>query len=114
MLSLPVMVRYRYDHQLAAGVIVASGTLAQLVPPSLVLIVLSQFIPISVGQLFAGALIPGLMLVGLYMAWLIFVAITNPRAAPPIPTIVTSDRDRPAGNRFSTQMCSGILSADRS
>ena len=54
-LSLPVMVKYRYDHELAAGVIVASGTLAQLMPPSLVLIVLAQFIPVSVGQLFAGA-----------------------------------------------------------
>ncbi len=84
-LSLPVMVKYDYDHELAAGVIVASGTLAQLVPPSLVLIVLAQFIPISVGQLFAGALIPGVLLATLFGAYVVLVAYAKPGSAPAIP-----------------------------
>ena len=62
MMSLPIMLRYGYDKRLASGVIVASGTLAQLIPPSLVLIVLSQQIGVSVGDLFIGSFIPGLML----------------------------------------------------
>jgi tripartite ATP-independent transporter DctM subunit len=84
-LSLPVMVKYGYDHELASGVIVASGTLAQLMPPSLVLIVLAQFIPVSVGQLFAGALIPGIMLSAMFIGYSLMVAYSKPNSAPPIP-----------------------------
>ncbi len=84
-LSLPVMVKYGYDHELASGVIVASGTLAQLMPPSLVLIVLAQFIPVSVGQLFAGALIPGILLAVLFAAYAVMVAYSKPGSAPAIP-----------------------------
>ena len=84
-LSLPVMVKYRYDHQLASGVIVASGTLAQLMPPSLVLIVLAQFIPVSVGQLFAGALIPGIILATMFALYVLLVAYMKPGSAPAIP-----------------------------
>jgi tripartite ATP-independent transporter DctM subunit len=85
LLALPVMVRYRYDHRLATGVIVASGTLAQLIPPSLVLIVLAQFLPISVGELFAGALIPGIILAALYAAYAVAMAYIRPGTAPAIP-----------------------------
>lgn len=84
-LSLPVMVKYRYDHELASGVIVASGTLAQLMPPSLVLIVLAQFIPVSVGQLFAGALIPGIILATMFGLYVVLVAYAKPGSAPAIP-----------------------------
>jgi tripartite ATP-independent transporter DctM subunit len=84
-LSLPVMIKYGYDHELASGVIVASGTLAQLMPPSLVLIVLAQFIPVSVGQLFAGALIPGILLAVLFAAYAVMVAYSKPNSAPAIP-----------------------------
>jgi tripartite ATP-independent transporter DctM subunit len=84
-LSLPVMVKYRYDHELASGVIVASGTLAQLMPPSLVLIVLAQFIPVSVGQLFAGALIPGVILATLFGLYVMLVAYSKEGSAPAIP-----------------------------
>lgn len=86
-LSLPVMVKYKYDHQLAAGVIVASGTLAQLMPPSLVLIVLAQFIPVSVGQLFAGALIPGIILATMFALFVVLVAYAKPGSAPAIPKV---------------------------
>lgn len=85
LLSLPIMLRYKYDHKLATGVITASGTLAQLLPPSLVLVVLSSQVGVSVGDLFLGALIPGLMLAGLYAIYVLFVAFRRPEAAPALP-----------------------------
>jgi tripartite ATP-independent transporter DctM subunit len=85
MLSLPIMLRYGYDKRLAAGVIVASGTLAQLIPPSLVLLVLSDQIGVSVGDLFLGALIPGLMLSGSYLIYVIVIAYLKPEIAPALP-----------------------------
>jgi tripartite ATP-independent transporter DctM subunit len=85
LLSLPVMVRYNYDHRLATGAIISSGTLAQLIPPSLVLIVLATFLPVSVGDLFAGALIPGVMLAAIYAIYTLVVAYVKPGSAPPIP-----------------------------
>jgi tripartite ATP-independent transporter DctM subunit len=85
LISLPVMVRYGYDHKLATGVITASGTLAQLVPPSLVLVVLSDQIGVSVGDLFLGALFPGLMLAGLYAVYVLVIAFLKPNIAPALP-----------------------------
>jgi tripartite ATP-independent transporter DctM subunit len=85
MISLPVMLRYGYDKQFATGVIVASGTLAQLIPPSLVLLVLSDQIGVSVGDLFLGALIPGLMLSGFYVAYALILAYFRPEVAPALP-----------------------------
>ena len=85
MLSLPIMLRYGYDKRLAAGVIVASGTLAQLIPPSLVLLVLSDQIGVSVGDLFLGALIPGLMLSGSYLIYVIVITYLKPEMAPALP-----------------------------
>jgi len=84
-LALPVMMKYNYDPKLASGVIVGSGTLAQLIPPSLVLIVLAQFIPVSVGELFAGALIPGVMLSVLFAIYAVVIAYIKPAYAPAIP-----------------------------
>lgn len=85
LLSLPIMVRYNYNHQLATGIITASGTMAQLLPPSLVLVVLSDQVGISVGDLFLGALIPGLILAGLYALYVVYVAIVRPEDAPALP-----------------------------
>ncbi|HIE21065.1 MAG TPA: TRAP transporter large permease subunit [Acidimicrobiia bacterium] len=85
LLSLPVMMKYSYDPKLASGVIIASGTLAQLIPPSLVLIILAQFIPVSVGELFAGALIPGVMLAGIFAIYALIIAWIKPDIAPAIP-----------------------------
>ncbi len=85
LLALPVMIKYNYDPKLASGVIVGSGTLAQLIPPSLVLIVLAQFIPISVGELFAGALIPGVMLAVIFAIYSVAIAYIKPGTAPAIP-----------------------------
>ncbi len=85
MLSLPIMLRYGYDKQLATGIIVASGTLAQLIPPSLVLVVLSDQLGVSVGDLFLGALIPGLMLSGSYALYVLVLAFFKPQVAPALP-----------------------------
>lgn len=84
-LSLPIMIKYGYDHKLATGIIVASGTMAQLLPPSLVLVVLSDQIGVSVGKLFVGALVPGLMLSGLYALYVLYVAYVSPEKAPALP-----------------------------
>lgn len=85
LLSLPVMVKYNYDHKLATGIITASGTMAQLLPPSLVLVVLSDQVGISVGDLFLGALIPGLILSGFYAIYVLVIAFLRPEAAPALP-----------------------------
>ena len=85
LLSLPIMLRYNYDHKLATGIITASGTMAQLLPPSLVLVVLSDQVGISVGDLFLGALIPGLILSGLYALYVVYIGIFHPERAPALP-----------------------------
>ena len=85
LISLPVMLRYGYDRRLASGVIAASGTLAQIVPPSLVLIVLADQLGASVGDMYKGALLPGLALVGLYLLYVFGVTLWRPHAAPAMP-----------------------------
>lgn len=84
-LALPVMLESRYDPKLATGIIASTGTLGILIPPSIMLVVLGDTMRISVGDLFAGAMIPGLMLGGLYIVYLVFVAIFRPQAMPPLP-----------------------------
>ncbi|MDP1862832.1 MAG: TRAP transporter large permease subunit [Thiobacillus sp.] len=85
LISLPVMLRYGYDKRLASGVIAASGTLAQIIPPSLVLIVLADQLGASVGDMYKGALLPGLLMVGLYLAYVFAVTVFRPNAAPAMP-----------------------------
>src|SRR6476659_1445850 len=85
LISLPIMLRYGYDRRLASGVIAASGTLAQIIPPSLVLIVLADQLGRSVGEMYKGAFIPGFMLTGLYAGYVILVAIFKPAWAPALP-----------------------------
>ena len=85
LISLPIMMRYGYSHRLASGVIAASGTLAQIIPPSLVLIVLGDQLQRSVGDMYAGALIPGLMLAALYMAYVAVMTVVRPDTAPALP-----------------------------
>jgi tripartite ATP-independent transporter DctM subunit len=85
LISLPLMLRYDYDRRLAAGVIAASGTLAQIIPPSLVLIVLADQLQQPVSDLYQGALLPGLMLAGLYMVYVLIVTLIKPAAAPALP-----------------------------
>ncbi|KAI5916775.1 TRAP transporter large permease subunit [Thauera sp. 2A1] len=85
LISLPIMMRYGYDHRIASGVIAASGTLAQIIPPSLVLIVLADQLGRSVGDMYQGALLPGLVLTGLYVGYILLVTIFWPKAAPAMP-----------------------------
>ncbi len=85
LISLPIMLRYGYDKRFASGVITASGTLAQIVPPSIVLIVLADQLGASVGDMYTGALAPALMLAGLYLCYVLGVTLVKPQAAPALP-----------------------------
>jgi tripartite ATP-independent transporter DctM subunit len=85
LISLPIMLRYGYDRRLASGVIAASGTLAQIIPPSLVLIVLADQLGRSVGDMYAGAIIPGLVLTALYTSYVLGVSVFYPKAVPALP-----------------------------
>jgi len=85
LISLPIMMRFGYDRRVASGVIAASGTLAQIIPPSLVLIVLADQLGKSVGDMYKGALIPGLVLTGLYMIYVFVVSILRPHWVPALP-----------------------------
>ncbi|MDP2680857.1 MAG: TRAP transporter large permease subunit [Rhodoferax sp.] len=85
LISLPIMLRYGYSRVIATGAITASGTLAQAIPPSLVLIVLADQLGRSVGDMYAGALLPGLMLVGVYLLFVVLVAIFKPALVPALP-----------------------------
>ncbi len=83
-ISLPIMLRHNYSPKLASGVIAASGTLGQLIPPSIVLIILGAVMQISVGDLFKAAVIPGLIIVGLYILYILIIAFFKPEIAPAI------------------------------
>src|SRR5881296_4163444 len=85
LISLPIMLRYGYDRRLATGVIAASGTLAQIIPPSLVLIIMADQLGRSVGDMYKGALIPGLVLAGLYASYVLIMTVIKPEAAPALP-----------------------------
>lgn len=85
LISLPIMLRYGYDRALATGVIAASGTLAQIIPPSLVLIVMADVLGRSVGDMYKGALLPGLLLVGGYLLWVWLNTVFRPQVAPALP-----------------------------
>jgi tripartite ATP-independent transporter DctM subunit len=85
LISLPIMLRYGYSKELAAGVICASGTLGQIIPPSVVLVVLGDQLGVSVGDLYLGAFFPGLMLSGLYIIYVVAISILKPEMAPALP-----------------------------
>src|ERR671932_1714061 len=85
LISLPIMLRYGYDRRIATGTIAASGTLAQIIPPSLVLIVMADQLGRSVGDMYEGAFLPGLTLAALYAAYVFAVTFISPRAAPGLP-----------------------------
>ncbi len=85
LISLPVMSRYGYDPRVSTGVIAASGTITQIIPPSLVLVVLADAMGKSVGDMYAGAFIPSFILVGLFCAWIFIVSIIWPEKVPALP-----------------------------
>jgi TRAP-type mannitol/chloroaromatic compound transport system permease large subunit len=106
LISLPIMLRYGYDRRVASGVIAASGTLAQIIPPSLVLIVMADQLGRSVGDMYEGAFIPGLVLAGLYAVYVFLVTILYPKATPGLPAEAVGFRE-PDGGRGLTSL--GIL-----
>jgi tripartite ATP-independent transporter DctM subunit len=85
LISLPIMLRYGYDRRIASGVIAASGTLAQIIPPSLVLIILADQLGKSVGDMYAGAMAPGLVLTALYAGFIFLVSMVKPDFVPALP-----------------------------
>jgi GntP family gluconate:H+ symporter len=85
LISLPIMLRYGYDRRIASGVIAASGTLAQIIPPSLVLIILADQLGRSVGDMYKGAFIPGFALTGMYCLYIVLIAIFKPTWVPALP-----------------------------
>ncbi len=85
LISLPIMLRYGYSRRLATGVIAASGTLSQIIPPSLVLIMLADQLGRSVGDMYRGAMVPGLVLTGAYLLYILILAVLRPKDVPPIP-----------------------------
>lgn len=87
LISLPCMLKYNYDKELACGTICASGTLGQIIPPSIILIILGDVLGLPVGDLFQAAVAPGLLLIGLYIGYIIFVTVRNPEKAPPMPPV---------------------------
>src|SRR3989454_11010679 len=98
LISLPIMLRYGYDRRLAAGVIAASGTLAQIIPPSLVLIIMADQLGKSVGDMYAGAFIPGFTLTALYAGYVLILTLLFPKFAPGLPAEAIGYRED-AGKR---------------
>ena len=108
LISLPIMLRYGYDRRLASGVIAASGTLAQIVPPSLVLIVLADQLGRSVGDMYKAALVPGFMLAGLYAFYVMIIALVRPADAPGLPPEEIGHREADGSRGL---MSLGVLAA---
>ncbi|WP_064572718.1 TRAP transporter large permease [Cupriavidus gilardii] len=103
LISLPLMLKYNYDKRLATGVIAASGTLAQIIPPSLVLIVLADQLGRSVGDMYKGAFVPGMVLTGLYMLYVLLMTLIKPASAPALPLEARTFRE-PSGKSGSTSV----------
>lgn len=113
LISLPIMLRYGYDRRIATGVIAASGTLAQIIPPSLVLIILADQLGRSVGDMYKGAFLPGFMLVGFYMLLIFVLAIFKPNMVPALPPEARSLKEKDGSNGLTsllvlTALCVGI------
>ncbi len=85
LLAVPTMLKRGYQRELATGTVAASGTLGQIIPPSIVLVLIGDIVGVPVGDLFMGAVFPGLVLVGLYALYILLAAYLRPHTAPPIP-----------------------------
>jgi TRAP-type mannitol/chloroaromatic compound transport system permease large subunit len=110
LISLPIMLRYGYDRRVAAGVIAASGTLAQIIPPSLVLIVMADQLGRSVGDMYQGAFVPGLSLAALYAVWAFIVSVVRPKLMPAMPLEAITVRE-PSGKMGYTSLVLVVAAA---
>ena len=104
-ISLPIMLRYGYNQRLATGVIAASGTIAQLIPPSLVLVVLADQLGRSVGDLYKGAVLPAALQVGLFISFILVLSLFKPKLMPPLPKEVRGDLNL----RLVAQVLIGVI-----
>ena len=102
LISLPIMLRYGYDRPLAAGAIAASGTLAQIIPPSLVLIIMADQVGRSVGDMYKGAFTPAFMLVGLYVLYVVLLAIFRPACVPALPPQARTFREANGSSGYAS------------
>ena len=109
LVSLPTMLRRGYDKQLITGTICASGTLGQILPPSVILILLGDIMGVSVGDLYIGAVIPGLVLVGLYIVYLFILAQWKPELAPPVPAAEVAAFQAQALKRVSIALLPALI-----
>ncbi len=110
LISLPIMLRYGYDRRLASGVIAASGTLAQIIPPSLVLIVLADQLGRSVGDMYKGAFVPGFILTAMYAGWVILLAIFQPARVPALPPEARTIREDNGDSGLPSLMVLTVIS----
>jgi len=111
LISLPIMLRYGYDRRLTSGVIAASGTLAQIIPPSLVLIIMADQLGRSVGDMYKGAFLPGFMLMGLYVAYVLVLAIFKPERVPALPPEARAFREADGSSGYTSLAVLTALSA---
>jgi tripartite ATP-independent transporter DctM subunit len=110
LISLPIMLRYGYDRRVASGVIAASGTLAQIIPPSLVLIVMADQLGKSVGDMYEGAFIPGITLAGLYAGYIFLITLLFPKATPGLPADAVGFREADGGRGLISLTLLAIVS----
>ncbi len=85
LLAVPTMLKWGYQHEMATGTVSASGTLGQIIPPSIVLVLIGDIVGVPIGDLFMGAVVPGMVLVGLYILYILVASWLNPKIAPAIP-----------------------------
>ncbi|SHN26597.1 TRAP transporter large permease subunit [Rhizobacter sp. OV335] len=110
LISLPIMLRYGYDRRVASGVIAASGTLAQIIPPSLVLIIMADQLGQSVGDLYKGAFIPGFVLTSLYVLYIVGVTVFRPHWAPALPKEARTIREADGSSGLRSLAVVAVLS----
>src|SRR3712207_1505230 len=102
------MLRYGYDRRVATGVIAASGTLAQIIPPSLVLIVLADQLGRSVGDMYEGAFVPGLVLTALYAGYILLMTLVYPQSAPALPLEARTIREPGGGSGIPSLVAAAL------
>ena len=111
LISLPIMLRYGYNRPLAAGVIAASGTLSQIIPPSLVLIIMADQLGRSVGDMYKGAFVPAFMLVGMYVLYIVLLAIFRPSMVPALPPEARTFREPNGKSGHQSLLVVAVVSA---
>ena len=111
LISLPIMLRYGYDRRLASGVIAASGTLAQIIPPSLVLIILADQLGRSVGDMYKGAFVPGFILTGFYVGYVVLLAFIKPQWVPALPPEARIFREKDGSSGLPSLVILTIVSS---